>query len=238
MPNKDNKTEEEKECKNCKGHPDGDYGQCGTCNRMITQFPAEDDWKGGGADEVIDRLKADEGKCEACELGDCNINRHYLYSTNRVWKEELKGNAGAYEVKDIEEMHTKIKPLVERMKAKYPIELNLEGLEPALTSDITEIVLEVCKEKQDEVKDTSLERYIEEIADCFEGGNISYHAGQIRTVLTYLTEEVRKATEQKVRGEIVEKIFKKMDEYEYHKDEIHCTCLGALRIFIKTITDK
>jgi hypothetical protein len=29
-----------------------------------------------------------------------------------------------------------------------------------------------------------------------------------------------------------DELFKKMDEYEYHKDEVHCTCLGALREWI------
>lgn len=42
---------------------------------------------------------------------------------------------------NIEKMYKTIKPLVEKMKAKYPSELNMDGLEPALTNDIAEIVL-------------------------------------------------------------------------------------------------
>ena len=53
---------------------------------------------------------------------------------------------------DIEETYKRIKPLVERMKAKYPKELNIEGLEPALTNDIAEIVLKQRKDLQREVK--------------------------------------------------------------------------------------
>lgn len=49
---------------------------------------------------------------------------------------------------DIEKMYMKIKPLVKRMKAKYPKESNIEGLEPALTSDIAEIVLEVLADQK------------------------------------------------------------------------------------------
>lgn len=42
---------------------------------------------------------------------------------------------------ELGQMYERVKPLVEKMKAKYP--QDLEGLEPALTSDIAEIVLEV-----------------------------------------------------------------------------------------------
>jgi hypothetical protein len=45
----------------------------------------------------------------------------------------------------LEEMYVKMKPLVEKMKAKYPKDCNIEGLEPALTNDITEIVLQEYK---------------------------------------------------------------------------------------------
>lgn len=47
------------------------------------------------------------------------------------------------ELNEIEKMYTKVKPLVEKMKANYPEEINLEGLEPALTNDIAEIVLQM-----------------------------------------------------------------------------------------------
>ncbi len=36
-----------------------------------------------------------------------------------------------------------------------------------------------------------------------------------------------------LKNNIKSEIFKKMDEYEYHKDEVHCTCLGALREWMK-----
>ena len=38
--------------------------------------------------------------------------------------------------------------------------------------------------------------------------------------------------EKLVIKEVKRDIIKKMDEYEHHKDEIHCTCLGALREFM------
>jgi len=41
-------------------------------------------------------------------------------------------------LQSIEEIHKEIAPLVDKMRAKYP--QDLEGLEPALTSDIAEIV--------------------------------------------------------------------------------------------------
>jgi hypothetical protein len=33
-------------------------------------------------------------------------------------------------------------------------------------------------------------------------------------------------------GGNLSRILKKMDEYEYHKDQVHCTCLGALREYL------
>ena len=42
---------------------------------------------------------------------------------------------------NIEQTYERIKPLVEKMKKKYPPEYNIERLEPALTHDIAEIVL-------------------------------------------------------------------------------------------------
>lgn len=63
-----------------------------------------------------------------------------------------------------EELYEKVTPLVEKMKAKYPTEINIEGLEPALSTDITEIVasllasqretlaVEIEVEKLDEVE--------------------------------------------------------------------------------------
>ena len=46
-------------------------------------------------------------------------------------------------IKELEKMYLRVKPLVKKMRAKYPKELNLEGLEPALTNDIAEIVLKI-----------------------------------------------------------------------------------------------
>lgn len=43
----------------------------------------------------------------------------------------------------LERMYVRIKPLVAKMRAKYPKECNIDGLEPALTNDIAEIVLKV-----------------------------------------------------------------------------------------------
>lgn len=46
-----------------------------------------------------------------------------------------------WEENDLEKMYVRIEPLVEEMKAKYPKECNIEGLEPALRNDIAEIAL-------------------------------------------------------------------------------------------------
>jgi len=35
----ENSNEKSKECDFCKGYPDGDYGQCGKCNRPIGSSP-------------------------------------------------------------------------------------------------------------------------------------------------------------------------------------------------------
>lgn len=51
-----------------------------------------------------------------------------------------------------EEMYRVVSPLVERMKAKYPPELNMDGLDPALTSDIADIVLEILSHKAEEIR--------------------------------------------------------------------------------------
>lgn len=37
---------------------------------------------------------------------------------------------------------------------------------------------------------------------------------------------------EKQKAEFIEKIKEKIAEYEYHKDMIHCTCLGALKEYI------
>lgn len=58
-------------------------------------------------------------------------------------------------------MYIKVKPLVEKMKAKYPF--NMEGLEPALTNDIAEIVLEINKAKS---FDDSLRNTFEGAKEC------------------------------------------------------------------------
>lgn len=55
---------------------------------------------------------------------------------------------------ELDEMYLKVEPLVEKMKAKYPPELNMEGLEPALSSDIAEIVLAILASHQREVEES------------------------------------------------------------------------------------
>jgi hypothetical protein len=66
--------------------------------------------------------------------------------------------------KTVEEMYRRVKPLVEKMKAKYPAELNMEGLEPALTSDTAEIALEVCLADRKE-RDRELAEKVKEMCD-------------------------------------------------------------------------
>ena len=55
------------------------------------------------------------------------------------------------DIKKLEKMYEEIKPLVEKMKAKYPLEVNIEGFEPALTNDIAIIVLEVLTKRDKEL---------------------------------------------------------------------------------------
>lgn len=50
-----------------------------------------------------------------------------------------------------EKMFKKIAPLVDNMRAKYPPELNIDGFEPTLTADITDIVLTVLIEFKSEM---------------------------------------------------------------------------------------
>lgn len=47
-------------------------------------------------------------------------------------------------------------------------------------------------------------------------------------ILSWHTKSIHEVIDK-----VVEKIYTKMDEYEFHKDEIHCTCLGALREDLK-----
>lgn len=56
-----------------------------------------------------------------------------LPSTEGSWDGELRP--------ETEEEYLAIKPLVEIVKIRYPDELNIEGLEPALTSDIAQIAV-------------------------------------------------------------------------------------------------
>jgi len=44
-----------------------------------------------------------------------------------------------------------VSPLVDEMRAKYPPEFNIEGLEPALTDDIAEIVRILLKSQVEEI---------------------------------------------------------------------------------------
>ncbi len=44
-----------------------------------------------------------------------------------------------------EKVYDKVRPFVEKMKARYPAGCNIEGLEPALSTDITEIVLSLIE---------------------------------------------------------------------------------------------
>jgi hypothetical protein len=47
---------------------------------------------------------------------------------------------------NFDEMYEKLEPKIEEIKSRYPKECNIEGLEPALSTDITEIVLWAVKE--------------------------------------------------------------------------------------------
>lgn len=65
---------------------------------------------------------------------------------------------------EIEKMYEKIKPLVVEMKSRYPENMNIEGFEPALTSDIAEIVLKLLSAQQAEngrVLKNLLKRYVD-----------------------------------------------------------------------------
>jgi hypothetical protein len=50
--------------------------------------------------------------------------------------------------------------------------------------------LHVCKiQNTQEIQEWDIEELIEEIADCFSGQNLSYHAGQIRTLISQKLKE-------------------------------------------------
>lgn len=50
----------------------------------------------------------------------------------------------------LETWYRKVKPFVKKIKKRYPKELNIEGLEPALTSDIAEIAYHFYREGRED----------------------------------------------------------------------------------------
>lgn len=88
-----------------------------------------------------------------CSCGEIRPDRGYHKCAKHSKQDE--------ESWEINEMYLRIKPLVEKMRAKYPKELNMEGLEPALTNDIAEIVIEFTKPLLSQVREEAYKKAIE-----------------------------------------------------------------------------
>lgn len=127
---------EEKRCNQCVLENNNGICDRKDCSNSIE--PKEEESHQHYYDRVIDG----EWKCqcghmmERCKThgGVKNPNPDSLYCCQR---EKL---AMLIPEKPKEDTWNAISPLVEKMKAKYPPECNIEGLEPALTQDIIEIV--------------------------------------------------------------------------------------------------
>lgn len=83
------------------------------------------------------------------ENHDCenNIESNMCEPYCRICKKTV---SLTWQEKDREEWYIKVKPFVEKMKEKYPFVCNIEGLEPALTSDISEIVFSFVQAAREE----------------------------------------------------------------------------------------
>ena len=73
----------------------------------------------------------------------------------------------------LEQMYLVVKPLVEKMKAKYPTDLNIDGLEPALTSDIAEIALQIRTRINNEWREKILGMKRDESQFCSDDMNLT-----------------------------------------------------------------
>ena len=110
----------------------------------------------------------DKKECKQCvENKPCNDC--FAKSSSAEVRNSL-GNAGSsmrgfaeLNLASLEEMYVKMKPLVEKMKAKYPKDCNIEGLEPALTNDIAEIVLQAVAEYKAELDEELVKEIINEL---------------------------------------------------------------------------
>lgn len=91
-----------------------------------------------------------------------------------------------------EEVYNLVKDKIKEIKARYPFELNIEGLEPALTSDIVEIVQFAIAQVEAKAFKAGMEETIEkmtvEVARLKAGRfNSKYHKNYIAT---HLVEEL------------------------------------------------
>lgn len=97
---------------------------------------------------------------EKWEYHTCGKKQDHIVDANEMVTSQSK----------IEEMYKRVSPLVEKMIAKYPVDIS--GLDPALTNDVAEIALVIAQEARREVFEKILEKKREVfVGDSFYGGS-------------------------------------------------------------------
>lgn len=102
---------------------------------------------------------------------------------------------------ELERMFERVESLVDKMRAKYPPELNIEGFEPALTTNIAEIALVIEKEcvqqrEREVLEDARITKAFAVMFDCdkypnhiAQSGNSDQHCG------IYMTKKDARASQ-------------------------------------------
>lgn len=57
-----------------------------------------------------------------------------------------------------------------------------------------------------------------------ESRPLIYHEDTVKEIKSFISTLLKETKKD---------VYRKIDEYEYHKDEIHCTCLAALRDYLQ-----
>ena len=113
----------------CCGKSEGGMGKCGRGTRKNCS----------GA-----HCKCMQADCPEMHYVDCF--EHYIHVETIPPAAEESGESSE------EEWYRKVEPFVEEMKSRYPKEMNMDGLDPALTADIAEIVGKFHKAWNEEQK--------------------------------------------------------------------------------------
>ena len=99
-----------------------------------------------------------------------------------------------------EKMYEHISSMTEKMRAKYPKELNMDGLEPALTSDISEICLKIQAESYKQGKKEGYK------IGCEGQENINSRWKEIQA-------ETRREVAAQVREEVIDEAIMCIEKY-------------------------